>query len=364
MLSATTITDVSIEPFDVELTESFGIAGGAHAVAKNVLVRVRLASGAEGLGEAAPLPAFNGETQEMAVRGLELLVPLLTGRDVQGAGPLVAMAREATSVASARCAIETAILDAWLRHHGASMHAYFGGAEAALTSDVTLPTGSVERIREVMPRWLAQGFSTIKIKVGGASVDEDLARLRALAEIAPSVAILADANAGMTEAEACRFVRELRRAGLSLALFEQPVAKDDIEGLAAVSREGVRVAADESAWSLRAVATLMQKNAVDVVNIKLMKTGLEEARAIASLVRAHGRSLMIGGMVESPLAIAASAAFAGGLGGFSFVDLDTPLFFTETRFEGGYRLEGATLHLERDTKGHGVRPCAGFAPPA
>jgi L-Ala-D/L-Glu epimerase len=75
--------------------------------------------------------------------------------------------------------------------------------------------------------------------------------------------------------------------------------------------------------------------------------------------------LMIGGMVESSLAIATSAAFAGGLGGFAFVDLDTPLFFTESRFEGGYTLEGPTLRLDPDAFGHGVRPRVGrVAPPA
>jgi L-Ala-D/L-Glu epimerase len=364
-MTPTTIVAVSIEPFDVALTESFGIAGGAHAIAKNVLFRVRLANGSEGIGEAAPLPAFNGETQALAETALRTLEPLLVGKDLRAWRPLVEATREAVSVASARCAAETALLDGLLRHQQLSMHTYFGGAETSLRSDVTLPTGSVERIREVMPQWQKLGFSTIKIKVGGSSVDDDLARLRVLAEVAPEVAIIADANAGLTEDEARRFVRELRQANLSLALFEQPVAKDDLDGLCAVSREGVRVAADESAWSLASVATLLQKKAVDVVNIKLMKTGLEEARAIVALVRAHGGSLMIGGMVESSLAIATSAAFAGGLGGFAFVDLDTPLFFTESRFEGGYTLEGPTLRLDPEAFGHGVRPRVGrVAPPA
>jgi L-alanine-DL-glutamate epimerase-like enolase superfamily enzyme len=182
--------------------------------------------------------------------------------------------------------------------------------------------------------------------------------------VSPSIAIIADANAGLTEADALALVRGLRRAGVSLALFEQPVAKDDLDGLAALSREpGLLVAADESAWSAEAVATLMRKKAVGAVNIKLMKTGIDEAVSIARIVRAAGGELMIGGMVESSLAMGMSAAFAAGLGGFRFVDLDTPLFFTDDPFEGGYTMKGAVLHLDREALGHGVAPRVAAPPP-
>ena len=86
-----------------------------------------------------------------------------------------------------------------------------------------------------------------------------------------------------------------------------------------------------------------------------MKTGLDEALTIARLVRAHGADLMIGGMVESSLAMGMSAAFAAGLGGFRFVDLDTPLFFTDDPFEGGYAMRGPILTIDREAVGHGVQ---------
>jgi L-alanine-DL-glutamate epimerase-like enolase superfamily enzyme len=60
------ISEVSFRAFDVPLDEPFGIAGGTQHVAKNVLVEVRLADGTRGLGEAAPFPAVNGETQDDA----------------------------------------------------------------------------------------------------------------------------------------------------------------------------------------------------------------------------------------------------------------------------------------------------------
>jgi L-Ala-D/L-Glu epimerase len=52
----------------------------------------------------------------------------------------------------------------------------------------------------------------------------------------------------------------------------------------------------------------------------------------------------------------ASACFAAGLGGFAFVDLDTPLFLAENPFEGGFAQEGPRLDLAGVQAGHGVSP--------
>jgi hypothetical protein len=63
---------------------------------------------------------------------------------------------------------------------------------------------------------------------------------------------------------------------------------------------------------------------------------------------------MIGGMVETRLAMTASACLAGGLGGFSHVDLDTPLFLNEDPCVGGFEDEWPHLRLGAITRGHGV----------
>jgi L-alanine-DL-glutamate epimerase-like enolase superfamily enzyme len=65
---------------------------------------------------------------------------------------------------------------------------------------------------------------------------------------------------------------------------------------------------------------------------------------------------MIGGMVETRLAMGTSASFAAGLGGFAFVDLDTPLFLAEDPFEGGYAQDGERLDLRPIARGHGCTP--------
>jgi hypothetical protein len=64
---------------------------------------------------------------------------------------------------------------------------------------------------------------------------------------------------------------------------------------------------------------------------------------------------MIGGMIEGRLAMSTSACFAAGLGGFDFVDLDTPLFLARDAFAGGYVQRGAEIDLSPIEAGHGAR---------
>ncbi len=100
---------------------------------------------------------------------------------------------------------------------------------------------------------------------------------------------------------------------------------------------------------------LAATGAAQVVNIKLMKSGVAAALDLAAAARAHGLGLMIGGNVESRLAMTTSACFAAGLGGFTFADLDTPLFLADDPFAGGMQYGGERILLAKITAGHGLR---------
>jgi L-alanine-DL-glutamate epimerase-like enolase superfamily enzyme len=96
--------------------------------------------------------------------------------------------------------------------------------------------------------------------------------------------------------------------------------------------------------------------AASVVNIKLMKSGIVETLDIAAVCRAAHIGLMVGAMMESRLGVAASAHLIAGLGGFEYVDLDTPMLLADDPFTGGYDQEAMTYSLERVKAGLGVTP--------
>ncbi len=340
-------------PLDIPMHKPFGIAGGTQRVAEAALVTVELGDGTRGFGEAAPLPAFNGETRDAAIEAVLAARAGVVGEDARAWRRVAAHAAVAASAsAAARCAIETAVLDALARHARLPLWAFFGGATPRLVTDVTLPIASVEEARSEAAARVAEGFTRLKVKVGG---ERDAARLFAVCEAAPGAELMLDGNGGLTAEGALDLLADLRARGVTPILFEQPVPGPDLAGLAEVARRGgVPVAADESVTSAADVLRVASLGAAHVVNVKLMKSGVTEALAIAAAARAAGLSLMIGGMLEARLAMSMSACFAAGLGGFAFVDLDTPLFLAADPFAGGYAQRGAELDLSRIEAGHGA----------
>lgn len=350
------IQQVHAEVLDVALTTSFGIAGGTQATAKNVIVTLTLEDGSSGLGEAAPFPAVSGETQEQTLATLENLRAVVVGHDARRWRRVAALLAEAAPAApAARCAVETALLDALCRRVGLSLWTFFGGAEAALVTDLTLVTGTAEAARVAASGAAKDGFATLKIKIGAGSIDDDHARLDAILEAAPRARLILDANAALSADDAVALLDALGSRRGRVLLFEQPTAAGDLDGMRKVRERGrVPVAADESAKNARAVGVLARERAADVINIKLMKSGIVEALDMVGAARAAGLGLMVGGMVETELGMTTSACFAGGLGGFSFVDLDTPLFMAERPLTGGFEQQGPRLTMDQIRAGHGV----------
>jgi L-alanine-DL-glutamate epimerase-like enolase superfamily enzyme len=339
------------------MNEPFVIAGGQAAAVRNILVRIRLASGAVGWGEGSPLAAYNGETQARARRGAAAAGRTLCGREAAGwRGILEDIEDLLPDSGAARAALGMAVLDAWTRHAGIPLRGLFGGAQTVLRTDITVSLVPPTEARSAARRIVARGVRTIKIKVG-TDLDEDEERVRAVAGAARGLRLMLDANQGYGPRESLSLLRRLRRRGVVPVLFEQPAPAEDIDGLRRVARLGqVPVAADESADSREAVLRLAQRRAVQVINIKLMKCGILEAWDIAAIARSAGLGLMIGGNIESSLAMGAAAHFAAGLGNFSFVDLDTPLWFARDPMTGVRLGPGGVYDLSGVRAGIGVRP--------
>lgn len=372
------IRRLSAEPLDLALHAPFGIAGGAQDLARNVLVSLELADGTVGLGEAAPFPAYNGETQAQALaalrRGAEWVAAagdVAVGGEAEGGGVAAgldnwravaaAFAAELAraghgSSGAARCGFEMALLDALTRRAGLPLWRFFGGAGAELETDMTVTTGTPAESALAARAIRARGIRQIKVKVGGpAGPAHDLARLAAIREVAPDAPLILDGNAALSRVAAAELAAGLRRLGIVPALLEQWLAKDDLAGAAALARAtGWCLAADEAARTAADVPALAASGAAQVVNVKLMKSGVGDALDLVAAARAHGLGLMIGGNVESRLAMSFSAAFAAGLGGFDFADLDTPLFFADDPFVGGLRYEGSRISVAHVAAGHGV----------
>ncbi len=354
-MSHTTIQRVTVEPLDIPLLEPFTIATGSVTNAANVLVTVILRDGSVGYGECAPFPPSTGESQETALASVLGCARLIEGQDAKNWRQLAHRLHSIYYSQPTACAgVEMAILDALTNSYGIPLYVFFGGASATLETDLSIPMVSPEHAYELAREAASKGIRQLKVKVGG-DIRTDVARVAAIREGAPNAGILLDANQGYTPGEALLCLEALDDRDIRPLLLEQPVHKDDYEGMRYVTQHtNVPVAADESAANASTVARLIALGACNVVSIKLMKCGIVEALDIAAVCRAGHVQLMIGAMIESRLAISAAAHFVAGLGGFRYIDLDTPMLLAHDPFTGGYVQHGGVYNLSGVSKGLGV----------
>jgi L-alanine-DL-glutamate epimerase-like enolase superfamily enzyme len=341
-----TIVKVELWPVDVPLTDPFVVATGQRTVAENLFARVTLGSGAAGYGEMAPFPEVGGEDRTVCLETATRLANIVLGRSATQYRKLSEQFAETAPMQSAsRCGLETAILDALCRELHIPLWGLWGGADVRpRETDITIPITTGEKSLALARHWYEQGFRMFKLKVGG-DVEEDFRRMDTIHRTLQGIRFIVDANQGFTEDQCGRFVKEARRIGADLILLEQPVPRHDLESLAALrATVGVPIAVDESVRTLGDVSAVVRKKAADVVNIKITKSGVLQAMEMAAFARASGLRLMIGGMVETRIAMGCSFALVLGLGGFDFLDLDTPLLLVNDPVKGGYRYTGPTLH--------------------
>ncbi len=328
------------------LTDPFVVATGSRVVAQNAFVRITLKDGSHGYGEIAPFPEVGGdEDRSASLAAVQELGAAMLGRSAAQSRTIASMLQEmAPAAPAARCGLETAMLDAFCRAIGIPLWALWGGADVrARETDITIPIADLESTLRLSRDWHARGFRLLKMKIG-KDVENDIRRLEAVHRALPDVSFIGDANQGFTRESCMAFVYGVQRVGGRLLLLEQPVVKDDLDGMAALRHlTGIPIAADESVRSLEDARAVVRTGAADYVNVKISKTGVWEAFDIALFARGAGLRLMIGGMVETRLAMGCSFGMVLGLGGFEVLDLDTPLLLAEDPVIGGYRYDGPRL---------------------
>ena len=340
-----TIRKVEFWPVDIPITDPFVVATGARTVAENVFLRVTLASGAQGYGEAAPFPEVGGETRESCLLTLHQLSKIVLGRsaaDYKEVGRL--LSEQALTYPAARCGLETAVIDAYCHASNIPMWQLWDGVDVrARETDVTIPIANLDKTVALAREWYGKGFRLFKMKVG-KDAEGDIMRLEAVHRALPGVSFIGDGNQGFSRRDCLTFAQGVKRFGGAMVLLEQPVVRDDLDSMAAIRREtGIPIAADESVRSLADAHEVVARGAADYINIKIMKTGVVEAVEIASFTKASDLKLMIGGMLETRIAMGCSFSLVLGLSGFDVLDLDTPLLLTSDPVTGGYRYEGSRL---------------------
>jgi L-alanine-DL-glutamate epimerase-like enolase superfamily enzyme len=352
---ASTIRELLVEPIDFALKEPFRVATGTKDAANNVLVRVVLENGTTGFGEVAPSPYTTGDIRDTVIASLNHLRPTVVGRDVRAWRALLTETRRLVrNQVGAHSGLEIAVLDAFGKSQGVALWQMFGGAKTVVETDITLSLGSVEKAGADAKKFVSEGFHTLKIKVG-IDVETDTDRIIAVRDNAADAEITLDANQGFSPKDAVELIRRVNDRGARVTMFEQPVRKDDFDGMRFVRDHcPLPVAADETVFTSEDALRVVREGAADMINIKVAKSGILGALDIAAIARAANLGLMIGGMTESKIGLAASVHLACGLGCFVHHDLDTVFLLKPFDCEGGFTLDGPRLSVEGMGPGTGI----------
>lgn len=341
------ITGISAEKFGLELEKPIVISMGTITHGETVIVKVQTDTGLFGYGEGAGVTFVTGETTDSTVGAVNLLATHLLGLNPFGIDHIHAvMDKVLVRNGSAKAAIDLALYDIMAKACGLPLYKYLGGARNSMETDMTIMIDTPEAMAEKAARLVARGFSMLKVKAG-IDPEADIAAIRQIrARIGSAIDIKVDANQGWSAGESVRIMDELHALGVSAV--EQPIPYWDHDGLAYIrSKARIKLMADESCFTPQDACALVKRQAVDIINIKLMKCGgLYRGMQINTIAESSGVKCMLGCMMESNLAITAGASLVASRNNFVYGDLDSVFHHLgNPRIRGGATAVGGILTL-------------------
>ncbi len=328
------------------LTRPYTIAFRSIDAVDNAIVRVETETGHAGLGAASPEAFVTGEAFAATLAALDAeATRWLAGADVRALPALCrAIAAKLRATPAAAAAPDMALHDLFAQLLGLPLCETLGRVHTAFPTSITIGIKPLEAALAEAREYVERGFTILKVK-GGHSLDEDVARLRALRQaFGGAVAIRVDLNQGYTLEQTGAFFA--RTAGLDIELVEQPVkaaAAGELRALPEDARR--RIALDESILTEKdALALAAPPAPAGIFNIKLMKCGgIAPALRIAAIAEHAGISLMWGCMDESRISIAAALHAALASPATAYLDLDGSFDLARDVAAGGFTVEGGVM---------------------
>src|SRR5690606_32152706 len=188
--------------------------------------------------------------------------------------------------------------------------------------------------------------NVIKVKLG-KQPEMDVARMQAIREVVGAdMVIRVDANQGWTHDDAVRVLQGL--APFDIEFCEQPMRSYDDLLLPQLRKEtSIPLMADESCYHHRDALRLGEQGRCDYINIKLSKSGgIAEALRIEKAAARYNIPCMIGGMLESRVALSAAVHFAYAAPNVHFFDMDSCLIgHLENPVVGGVNYKGFDITI-------------------
>ena len=312
------LSEIRMYRLDMPLVRPFRTSFGTQETRDVLLLQAITDDGISGWAECVAMewPGYSYEYVDGAVDVLaEHLIPAAVADGT--IDPHVVHRRLARLMGHpmAKAALETAVLDAWLRTERRSLADYLGAVRAEVDCGVSvgIPVDeSIDSLLEEVSGYVDAGYRRIKLKI---QPGWDLQAVRAVREAWPDIPLQTDANQAYTRDDGPVLAA---MDPYDLLLVEQPLPEDDLLGHAMLAQQiSTPVCLDESIISLASADTAIAFKAASIINIKPGRvSGYLEARDIHHLCLERGIPGWCGGMLETGIGRAANVAIAA-LPGFT-----------------------------------------------
>jgi L-alanine-DL-glutamate epimerase-like enolase superfamily enzyme len=323
------VVSTRVSTYSRELRERFVTA--LRGVSEYQVIKFELCdeSGTWHVGETVETPKITGDTHEQIMAEIESEVPgLIIGKEISEAIRNIA---ESNLTGSTKAAVDIAL-------NGALGKRSSNGFSIA--TDVTIPISGIEKLPALVADRVAAGFTSFKVKANNEPVSDLIAKLELIEELTPSGShIRIDANQAWDFGHTAEVLAAIAESGLVIDYLEQPTPARDFSALAKVKAiSSIPIMADESCFTPQDLKELIELDAVNLVNLKLLKSGgLTVAREMANTAADAGIGVYIGSMMEGDQSLCAAAALAAEVAPELVHDLDASWWAKESdlRYESG-----------------------------
>ena len=333
----------------------FTIATGTMDFAQNIFLRIHTDAGSYGVGECSAFPMIVGETQATCFEMAKDFALLWKGKNPLDIEERMAELHSYTAFNSTiKSAFDMALYDLSAKSAALPLYQFLDGAKKEMETDFTIGIDTPQAMASTAIDFKARGVRIIKIKLG-KTAEEDIERVKQIRmAVGESLLLRIDANQGWSFETASFVLQQIGRYHIQFC--EQPMRYWDDDKLPALRKlSPVKIMADESVFDHHDAERLIKAGACDFVNIKFSKSGgILEAQKIDAVCEQNNIPCMMGGMLESRIALTAFAHFALAHPNILFYDMDTCMIGHKTDpVKGGIQYNGFIAGIP-DTPGIGA----------
>ncbi|HTQ65956.1 MAG TPA: dipeptide epimerase [Puia sp.] len=340
------ITKTEIYKFSIPM-QPFTIATGTMDFAQNVFIRIHVSDNLHGVGECSAFPMIVGETQSTCFEMARDFAALWKNKNADDIEERMNELHGYTAFNSTiKSAFDMALHDLAAKKAKQPLYIFLGGSRKEIETDLTIGIDSPDVMAKTALQFKKNGVRFIKIKLG-KNGRQDIERVKQIREaVGEEIILRIDANQGWHFDEAADALQKMGKYNIQFC--EQPIRYWDDDKLPALKKiSPIQIMADESVFDHHDAERLIRNKACDYINIKFAKSGgILEAKKINSVCERNKIPCMMGGMLESRLALTAFVHFALAHNNIIFYDMDTCLLGHKLDpVSGGIKYRGYFLEI-------------------